>query len=64
MAAPNLKTYRVLAKVEMECWHDIKADSFEQAGNIAEALKAAAFCEATEELYESGPIQITSISLE
>jgi len=60
----QLKTYRVLAKIEVESWHDIKAESFEQAGKIAETLKPTAFVEALEELYDFGPVRISSISFD
>lgn len=60
----KVQTYRVLAKVTLECWHDIKADSFEQAGAMADKLTASDFAEAKEELYDAGPTIISGVYLE
>lgn len=61
---PNAdRDYVVSATVVVRATVTIKANSFAQAGVIAEGLKSEAFVTATEELYEYGPLEVTDITV-
>jgi hypothetical protein len=57
----KMKSFRILTRVTVESWHDIKAESYEEAGMQADALKVEDLVTVLGEFYDQKTVEVTSI---